>query len=256
MLNSPKPSGGVGDCIRRTRAQSGLSFREASERTRDIATILGHPNYFCAPSALSDIEARDLFPRHIHKLISLSAVYCLAIADLARLGGLNLEDAGNEALPENWRQMPRRPKHGGVLKPSRFLEAVRDTLEEAPLFLREALPRLLGLPNLSVRDLFWAGATGDLLHPYLRDSTFLAVNRRSKTPATSLSSPIWAQPLYVLETRDGNRMCGACSLQNGTLLVRPWTATSGTLLKLRNRVDADILGKVVAIARRVAQRHD
>jgi hypothetical protein len=252
ILKSPKPSGGVGDCIRRTRARSGLSFREASERTRDIATILGHPNYFCAPSALSDIEARDLFPRHIHKLISLSAVYCLAIADLARLGGLNLEDAGKEALPGNWKQVPRRQGHGDAFKPSRFLGAVRDTLEEVPPFLREALPRLLGLPNLSVRDLFWAGASGDLLHPYLRDSTFLAVNRRSKTPATSLSSPIWAQPLYVLETREGNRMCGACSLQNGTLLVRPWTATSGTLLKLRNRVDADILGRVVAIARRVA----
>jgi hypothetical protein len=165
-----------------------------------------------------------------------------------------LEDAGKEAMPDHWKPRPRRQGHGEVLKPSPFLEAVRDTLEEVPLFLREALPLLLGLPGLSVRDLFWAGATGDLLHPYLRDSAFLAVNRRSKTPATSLSSPVWAQPLYVLETRDGIRMCAACILQNGTLLVRPCTTTSGTLLKLRNRVDADILGKVVAIVRRVSTR--
>jgi hypothetical protein len=77
------------------------------------------------------------------------------------------------------------------------------------------------------------------------------VNRKSKTPAASLSSPVWAQPLYVLELRNGNRLCGACSLQNGVLVVRPCTTVSGGLLRLRNRVDAEVLGKVVAIVRRL-----
>jgi len=233
-----------------------LSFREASERTREIAESLGHPNYFCAVSALSDMEVRDLLPRHIHKLISLSAVYCLPIANLASLAGLRIEDAGQEAMPEEWKQNLRGQAGTRSLSPSHFLEAVQDKIEEVPYFLRNALPAIVGLPSLSVRDLYWAGATGNLLHPYLRDSVFIALNRKSKTPVMSLTSPVWAQPLYVLEMRNGDRRCGSCNLQNGTLLFRPSTGTSGNLLRLRNRVDAEILGKIVLIVRRVNGRND
>lgn len=250
-IKPSRSSDRVGDWIRRVRIRCGLSFREASERTREIAKILGHPNYFCAPSALSDIEARDLFPRHVHKLISLSAVYCVSIADVAALGGLRAGDAGQEAMPDEWKPTSHGLTRSVVVRPSNFLEAVQGKIEEVPYFLRHALPSMVGLPNLSVRDLFWAGATADLLHPYLRDSLFLAINRQNKTPAPSLSSPVWAQPLYVLETRDGNRSCAACSLQNGMLMVRPCTTTSRRLLRLRNRIDAEVIGRVVAIARRV-----
>jgi hypothetical protein len=231
-----------------------LSFREASARTREIAKTLGHPNYFCAASTLSDIEARHLFPRHVHKLISLSALYCVSIADLAGLAGLRAEDAGQEAMPEDWKLVTRGSRRTGGFRPSPFLEAVEANVGEIPYFLRDALPAIAGLPSLSIRDLFWAGATDELVHPYLRNSIFLAVNRRSKTPAPSLSSPVWAQPLYVLELRGGNRLCASCSLQNGTLVVRPCTSTPVAVLKLRNRVDVEILGKVVAIVRRVTSR--
>jgi hypothetical protein len=250
-IKPSRASDRIGEWIRRVRIRCGMSFREASERTREIARILGHPSYFCAASALSDIEARDLFPRHIHKLISLSAVYCVPIAELAGLAGLRAEDAGQEAMPDEWKPAAHGRARSVAVRPSHFLEAVQDKIAEVPYFLRDALPSIVGLPNLSVRDLFWAGATGDFSHPYLRDSVFLAINRQSKTPAPSLSSPVWAQPLYVLETREGNRSCAACSLQNGMLLVRPCTTTSRRLLRLRNRIDAEVIGRVVAIARRV-----
>jgi hypothetical protein len=245
------PSDRLGDGLRRARIRSGLSFREASERTSQIATALQHPNYFCAPSALSDMEARDVFPRHIHKLISLSAVYCVAIADLAGMAGLRFETAGQKPMPEELRDASSEHLRPGTLRPSPFVKAVREKFEEIPFFLRGALPSIVGLPFLSPRDLFWAGTTNDLAHPYLKHSVFLAVNRKSKNPAPSLSLPVWAQPLYVLERRNGDLFCAACTLQNGTLLVRPCTAASGSVLRLRNRVDAEVLGKVVAIVRRV-----
>jgi hypothetical protein len=247
-------SGQIGDWVRRARIRSGLSFREASERTAEIARDLGHPNYFCSAGALSDLEVSDRFPRHLHKLISLSAVYCVAIGDLAALAGLPLSHAGREAMPDAWKYASRGQSRETAARTSLFLRAVENEFEEIPFFLRSALPSVLDLPNLSVRDLFWAGATQDLFHAYLRGSALLAVNRKSKTPAASLSSPVWAQPLYVLELRDGNRLCGACSLQNGVLVVRPCTTVTGGLLRLRNRVDAEVLGKVVAIVRRLGIR--
>jgi hypothetical protein len=247
----PAHSGRLGELARQARIHSGLSFREASGRTAEIARVLQNPNYFCAPGALSDLEARDLFPRHIHKLISLSAVYCVSIARLTERAGLRLEEAGQEPMPARWKYGSGGEVAVMPYRPSPFLGAVEDEFEEVPFFLRNALPSILGLRNLSVRDLFWAGATAETVHPYLNGAAFLAVNRKSKTPAPSLSSPVWAQPLYVLELRDGKRLCAACSLQEGTLVVRPCTTASGGLLRLRHRADAEVLGKVVALVRRL-----
>ena len=246
VLKPGTSPGPIGEFIRQARMRSGLSFREASGRSREVAETLGHPGYFCAASWLSDMEARDLFPRHIHKLISLSAVYCLSIADFVGLADLRTEYAGQEA-------MPRGQAAAASFHPSSFFAAVQDKLEEVPYFLRNALPAIVGLENLSVRDLFWAGATDDIIHPYLRGSLFIAINRKSKTPVMSLSSPVWAQPLYVIEMRNGDRLCGSCSLQNGMLLFRPYTSASRNLVRLRNRIDAEVLGKVVLIVRRVSR---
>jgi hypothetical protein len=69
------PARSAGEFIQRARKASGISFREASERTRVIARELGDPRYYCSPSALSDYETRKFAPRHVHKLISICAVY-------------------------------------------------------------------------------------------------------------------------------------------------------------------------------------
>ena len=245
----PAARGKIGDFLRRARVRSGLSFREASGRTREIARLLKHRNYFCASSALSDMEAGDLFPRHVHKLISLSAVYCLPAGELAALAGLSLESAGREPMPKPWRGILNVESAPTPRSPSPFLSAVEERFEEIPFFLRGTLPAILGLPNPSVRDLFWAGASARYNHPYLQNAAFLAVNRKSKTPAPSLSSPIWAQPIYVLELRDGNRLCAACTLENGTLLVRPCTASAQSSLRLRNHVEVEVLGRVIGVVR-------
>jgi hypothetical protein len=250
-LRRSEGHGRIGDCLRQARVRSRLSFHEASERTREIARVLNHTNYFCAASALSDMEASDLFPRHIHKLISLSAVYCLPVAELAALAGLPSDSAGREKMPEQLIKVRGRRSENFPESVSPFLRAAENRFEEIPFFLRGALPALLGLPNLSVRDLFWAGATAHLTHPYLQNAAFLAVNRKSKTPAPSLSSPVWAQPLYLLELRDGSRLCAACTLQNGTLLIRPCTTPVPQLMRLRNRSDVEVLGRVAALVRRV-----
>jgi hypothetical protein len=240
----------IGELLRWARLCSGLPFREASERTAKVARTLKNPMYFCAPGTLSDLEARDRLPRHIHKLISLAAVYCLSMLELAEFAGFPLEKAGKDAMPVRPRHiMPHRSTEAPYRR-SPFLSAVEEELGEVPFFLRKALASLVGLPNLSVRDLFWVGKTEELAHPYLRGAAFLAVNRKNKSPAGAPSSPVWAQPLYVLELRDGRRLCAACTVQNGWLMVRPCTTSSGGLVRLHH-TEVEVLGKVVAILRRL-----
>jgi len=241
----------VGELLRRVRLRSGLSFREASEHTTQIARVLRDPHYSCAPGTLSDLETREGLPRHIHKLISLSAVYCLPVTELLDAAALRLAKAGREPMPAHLKYPAIREFAAAEDRPSPFLAAVEKEFEEVPFFLGRALRALCGLPNLSVRDLFWAGATGNLEHPYLRGAAFLAVNRRSKIPAPASASPTWAQPLYVLELKGGRRLCAACSLQGTTLMLRSCTTSSHEPLRLRHPNDVEVLGKVVAIVRRL-----
>jgi len=245
---------GFGELLRWARLRAGLSFREVSERTAEMARALRNPHYFCAPSALSDLETAQLPPRHVHKLISLSGVYGVAIQDLADRSGCRLDNAGQDPMPVRYRNDPDREPPAGNDHPSSFLNAVEAELEEVPFFLRNALPLLLGTSTVSLRDLFWAGLTSDLLHPYLKGAVFLAVDGRSTIPVSSLSAPAWAQPLYVLEFRDGTRFCAPCRLENRTLVVHRCTEALTEILRLRYPAEVEVLGKVTLIARRLSAR--
>lgn len=239
----------VGVFIRSARARSGLSLHEASERTRLVARVLGHGDYFCAPASLSDLESGDLIPRHIHKWISVSAVYCIPLAELTEVAGLSLERATDKPS-----RMPRRSMGSSsvVASPgSPFLQRIAGEFQAIPFFLRKALPAYLELPVLAIQDIFWAGATDDLSHPYLKNSVFLVVDSKSKTPALSVRCPMWAQPFYVLQLRGGRRLFAPCHVEDGTLVVRSCTTNAAEILRLHYPSQVEILGKVVAAIRRL-----
>jgi hypothetical protein len=240
------------DLIRAARERSGLSFREASARTNQLAELLGRPEYSCAPSSLSDYETRASPPRHAQKMISLCSVYDLAASQFLAASGLRLEDAGSLPMPDEFiRSSGEQEGVETVRSYSYFFDEMRNRFRELPLFLRDALPTVFGMIELSIRDVFWAGGIHDFTHRYLAGCAFLIVNRKRKAPRSSLSSPIWAQPLYVLQRRDGHYLCGTCSLQNGTLMVRPCLGRFFKILRLRNAVDAEVIGKVVGVVRKL-----
>jgi transcriptional regulator with XRE-family HTH domain len=239
-----------GEFIRRARKRSGLSFRQASERTRFIARELGDSRYYCAPGSLSDYETRKLPPRHIHKLISICSVYCANAAELLEVSGASLNRAGTISIPPELLDLPRN-RGCSALKPSYFFKRIQRRFRHMPYFLRDAASSLFGLSDLSVRDVFWAGGVQGLRYSYFAGALFLVVDRKQKTPRPSLSSPVWAQPAYVLQRRDGTYLCGFCSLQNGILILRSSFAGQPKLLRLRHRVDAEVVGRVVGIVRRL-----
>lgn len=239
----------LGEWIRSARARSGLSFREASERTRRISAILGRPGYACAASSLSDYETRTDPPRHIQKMISICAVYGVAVSGFLRACGLPLEKGGAFPIPEELMASPVEERPGPAA--SFFFEEMWNRFGEIPFFLREALPLLFGTSGVSVRDVFWAGGLKDCAHRYLAGCVFLVVDRKRKSPKSSLSSPAWAQPLYVLEEREGRYVCGTCILQNGTLMLRSNPGVYPGVRRLRNGVDAEVVGRVAGVVRQL-----
>ena len=79
----------------------------------------------------------------------------------------------------------------------------------------------------------------------------MIVNRHQKKPIYSRSKPLWQQPVYVLLRRNGTYMCGCCSLENGTLVIHPYSSNYQPQEQLRNHDDAEVIGQVVTVARRL-----
>lgn len=160
--------------LRRARLRLGLSFRDVSAISRHIATELGDEQYFTAPGSLSDYEALDTPPRHIHKAITLCAVYGLHFSTFLKSIGLHLDQAGKDPIPDNL--VPRKFATGfrrGADETNEpvgngFLEQLMGRSEGVPFFLRESLASLSGMTTPSLRDFFWVGGERNALHPPLR----------------------------------------------------------------------------------------
>jgi transcriptional regulator with XRE-family HTH domain len=252
-LASPRSIPHTGDLIRRARQRSGLSFRDASARTRDVARLLQDRRYFCSMGALSDSETVTDPPRHVHKLISLCIAYSVGAWEFLNAAGLRQRDAGKEAISDQL--LGRSVAEADVTSetiPTGFLKLLTDEFEDIPLFLRAAGASLCGLPALSLRDIFWVTGQKESLHPYLTDAAFVVVDRKKKKLTSSFSRAQWDQPFYVLLARDGTHLCAACSLQEDTLIVRPFSDGFDRPMRFRNRVDVEVVGRIVAIVRRLS----
>src|SRR5215468_7064838 len=241
--------------LRSARMRMGLSLREASAISRHVAAALGDEQYFAAPGSLSDYEALDSAPRHIQKAITLCAVYGLRFSTFLKSIGLNGEEDGKQPIPDDLvpRRFPSAPGRAENHRPmdGGFLGRVLERSEHLPVFLRGCLPGWSGLRTLSLNDFFWVGADENPLHPLLANALIAIVNRHRKKALHFRSRPLWQQPLYVLLKRDGSYLCGCCSLEDGILVIHPCLANHKRPEHLRNHFDAEVVGQVVTIARRL-----
>jgi hypothetical protein len=259
----PTPDSAVNrqQLLRLSRLRAGISFREASAESRWIARAFRDQTYFAAPGTLSDYENTPSPLRHVQKILSLCMLYCIDFWSFLRAEGVPVDALGPDPLPEEMvartvffrgkssakKIEPRSvSKEGGG-----FLSALVGKWEELPLFLISALPEISGLKNISPSDIFWVGGNPNPLHPCLVGASLVAVNRRVKMPSQSVPTTVWEQPLYILLRRDGAYFCGACILRQGVLTVHPHSDRPRGVLQFKNGIDAEVIGQVTAILRKL-----
>jgi len=241
--------------LKKARLRAGLSFRSASKLSREIAKTLGDHRYFASSGTLSDYEASDKLPRHIHKLFTLSVVYSLAFRALLRSFGIALDDGGRNAIARETntslahRATGRRVRRKNEEQPDDFFESIEKQFGDLPLFLGSALPTLSGLLHISLRDVFWMGGQANPLHPSLRGALFVLVNRRSKKPRIFSRMPHWSQPLYLLQGRDGSYLTASCAIEDRRLVVYTYPGGSARTQPVRRYIDAEVVGQIVGVAR-------
>ncbi len=252
------PETKLGPLLRSARTKMNLSLREASGISRQIVALLGDERYFVSPSSLSDYEVLDTPPRHFHKAITLCSIYGLQFHEFMKAIGIELEELGQESMPDRLiardspEEVPRdiegddgKPNYGG------FIETLLTECSEVPFFLRSSIEGFSGLPDVSLDDFFWTVGERNALHPYLIGALVVIVNRRKRKPVHFRSKPLWQQPLYVILKRDGTYLCACCGIENGTLVVHPYSHQFYRPTQLRYHEDAEVMGQIVAIARKL-----
>ena len=251
------PTATLGQLLRSARTKMQLSLREASAMSLRVADLLGDEQYFIAHSSLFDYEVLDTPPRHFHKAITLCVLYGLQFHAFLKAIGIDPEEAGAESMPDHLipRLVPegsldnetnnRKPAHNG------FLGELLRECEGVPFFLRKSIGALSGLAAISLDDVFWIGGERAVLHPYLTNGLLVIVNRRRKKPFHSRSKPLWQQPLYVIFKRGGTYLCACCGVENDALVVHPYSQHFPRPAKFRYRQDAEVVGEIVTIARKL-----
>jgi hypothetical protein len=242
--------------LRLARRRSGLSFREASAVTRDVAAELGNEHYFISPGSMSDYEAINTLPRHIHKVISLCIVYGITFAEFLASAGLSLDGTGGGTIPdvlvsrEVSGSRGRRASDSAKPGANGFLERLSGRLRPAPLFLRRSWVDFSGLKRPTLNDVFWLGGIPNSIQPF--ENTILAVvNRHKKRPVYFPSREWWQQPLYLVLKRNGTCVAGCCSLENNALVIREYAANRWHVSHIESRHDAEVIGQIVTIVRKL-----
>lgn len=242
------------DLLRRARRRFGLTFREASARSRLIARALENPEYFCAAGSLSDYETSTHPPRHIHKMFSLCVLYSLSVWDFMAAAGLLPFEAGTDRIPD---ELMGRAKPSGIeVAMTRPPMSSRQHFAEFPYYFGGAAAELLQMPHLSIRDIFWMEGPRKSFHPYLADAAAVIIDRRTKRVTSHPTSPLWAQPCYILLGRDGNYICSSCSSEGNTLVMRPFSNGFDRPSRFRKSEEIEVIGRVVAILRRPSNGRD
>jgi|GEM_PF-588463 len=241
--------------LRQGRLKAGLSFREASAMSRSVAAELGDEQYFIARGSLSDYEASETPPRHAHKAITLCAIYGLVLSDFLDSIGLRPEEAGQEAIPDPFilreHATSRNAVENNLPATTGDLPPFLSQFDQLPFFLRRSMPALCGLATSSLNDFFWVGGEQSPLHPVLINGLLVIVNRHRKKAFHFRSRPLWQQPIYILLKRDGAYVCGCCSQENGLLILHPYSPSHLPPEHLRNHHDAEVIGQVVTVARKL-----
>jgi hypothetical protein len=243
--------------LREARAKTALSLRAASALSRQVATMLSDDRYFMSASSLSDYEARDTPPRHLQKVITMCLLYAVPFRTCLKSLDLQPEKAGQESIPAHLttRMSPSGPR-AVVTEPSPpddggFLGELLKQFQPIPFFLRGAVTDIFGLTSPSLHNFFWTGGVSRPVHRYLANALLVSVDRRKQKPVDSRSRPPWQQSLYVVLKRDGSYFCAPCGIENGALVIHPDAEHLTMREEFRNRRDAEVIGQVLAIVRRL-----
>jgi hypothetical protein len=109
------------------------------------------------------------------------------------------------------------------------------------------------IQHLNLRSLQYGliGLSDYTLYPLLKPGSFVQIDDTQRKVQNPPSATEYDRPIYFVELRDGY-LCGWCETQKNQLLVIPHPLSPCKVKVFAHPMDAEIVGRVVAVAARIA----
>jgi hypothetical protein len=212
---------------------------------------------------VTDIENGKFTPS-IYKLYSFSLVYGLRYDEVLAFFGLHIGDVSKE---QKSLRLPRTHLVGNVLEPSISTVTVPLELREkiqlertnlvSRMFERWGEVPLVFLQQMDLQHSLYGyiGMEDYTLDPLVRPGSLVEIDARQKKVGAGSWQNEFDRPIYFVELRDGY-VCSWCELDGGQLILIPYPRSRAQVRQVRYPADADIVGRVTAIAMRIAETRE
>ena len=249
----------AGRRLRAKRERLHLSIRRVAEISQKIAKEKDDPAFYVPHNWICDLENGKSKPR-LAKFHSLSLIYDCDINEILALFGLNVLDLGKErgvvtlphthlsslplVHPTQSSLMSKIPNQ--VLDQTNLVHRMFHGLSEMALFLvqQAATPDVL-YGYVETKDY--------TLDPIIRPGAFVQIDPYQNKVIRGVWSSEYERPVYFVELRDNHYAIGWCEIEGKHLLLVPSPKSPVSIRHLRYPQDAEIIGRVVGFAHRIAQ---
>ena len=249
--------------LKELRNRLGITIREVEDYSRRIAEAAGNEEFFVSNAWITQIENREVTPS-IYKLYSLSVIYRIKFTDLLQSYGIDVEKISKyqsliplanthltnlEVYDEDRAvTFPVRFDPGFQVGKTGLLSRMVEVWGEVPVAL---------IQHMDFRNSIYGyiGLADYTLHPILRPGSFVQIDDRQ----TKVQRPPWRtefdRPVYFIELRDGYA-CSWCELQGKQIILVPHPLSGCAIRQFAFPNEAEIIGRVTAVAMRVADWED
>ena len=256
---APSLSSEAGQRLRAKRERLRLSIRRVAQISQKIAQDKNDPAFYVPHNWISDLENGKSKPR-LAKFHSLSLIYDCDINEILALFGLNIADLGKE---RGHVSLPHTHLSGLPLAQPLVLTApnlrAQVPFEKTHLAHRMfqglgEMPFFLLQQNRPQEVLYGYVGTDDYtLDPLIRPGAFVQIDPQQNKVTKGVWPSEHDRPVYFVELRDNRYACSWCELEGTYLLLVPSPKSPVPIRHLRYPHDAEIVGRVIGFAQRIAQ---
>jgi transcriptional regulator with XRE-family HTH domain len=245
----------AGKRLRAVRERLHFTVREVEELSDKIKELKKSSQYYISHAWLTEAENGKFRPT-IYKLYSLSTIYNIHVDEILAFWDVNVGD-----IPKEQRSilLPRTHVLGHHLQ--RPEQTVRIPVEgRGPVeFEKTNLVRrmfrdwkdipvaLLGQMDLENALYGYIGLNDYTLYPLIRPGSFVEIDARQNKIRSGKWENEFRRPIYFVELRD-IYVCSWCEITQDRLILLPYTRSGQQLRQVRYPGEAEIVGRVTAVA--------
>lgn len=250
----------AGRWLKAARERLGLSTREVERLSRMLAERKRNQEYSISHAWLTDIE-NGTFTPGLYKLYTLSTIYQCSLDRVLALFGIRIGDLGAEQLriPLPHTRLLEQPFAGNNRPREIPVESVagirltKTDLVSHMLFGLATLEATLFPRGRAEQAIYgYIGMEDFTLAPLIRPGSFVQIDSAQRTVEQAGWSGIFDRPIYFIELRE-EYACTWCEQREGHLILIPFPRPRRRIREVRFPADAEIVGRVTAVAMRIIE---